>query len=307
MASGVAILTWVGGGFEAPPSVSAGEEFVEGSTKTSKTKIGRCFTVVGETKGPAKVTLAKFLREYWSACGFEITTRLEEGWRVERPDFYVLQIPLMGVIHNSARMNSIRDWLGPSTAATEIEQVRAAARPLKIELAAKARIKEPTDAKMFINVACGAKASADLQRARGELEKRGVATLIVKGPMIMKTVGKTKGGATDSIWIPMPLVSASTYDFLHRVTDKAYERLKAKHPEMDLRLGGDREEPHFAHNSWRRMVATAAQTALQAKRCEKEDVDLHFGWNLRKHAKTMRLHYAERGARACRARLTEMI
>ena len=134
MASGVAVLTWVGGGFEAPPSVSSGDEFVEGSTETSKTKIGRCFTVVGETKGPAKVTLAKLLREYWSACGFEITTRLEEGWRVERPDFYVLQIPLMGVIHNSARMNSIRDWLGPSTAATEIEQVRRHTADLQREL-----------------------------------------------------------------------------------------------------------------------------------------------------------------------------
>ena len=49
------------------------------------------------------------------------------------------------------------------------------------------------------------------------------------------------------------------------------------------------------------------QASLTAKRCEKEDVELQMGWQLRKHAKEMRLHYAERGARACRARMTEMI
>ena len=123
----------------------------------------------------------------------------------------------------------------------------------------------------------------------------------------MKTVGKTKGAEADSVWIPMPLQTGSTYDFLHRVTDKAYASLKEKYPAMDLRLGGEREEPHFAHNSWRRMAASAAEAARQAKRCEKEDVKLHFGWNLRKHSKQMRLHYAERGARACRARMTELI
>ena len=108
---------------------------------------------------------------------------------------------------------------------------------------------------MFLNVACGPKASQDLKTARAELSAIGVSTLVVKGPLIMKTVGKTKGAEADSVWIPMPLQTGSTYDFLHRVTDKAYTSLKEKYPAMDLRLGGEREEPHFAHNSWRRMAA----------------------------------------------------
>ena len=83
--------------------------------------------------------------------------------------------------------------------------------------------------------------------------------------------------------------------------------MKAKDPELAMRLGGDRDEPSFAHNSWRRLAASAAQAHLQAKKCSKEDVELHMGWALRKHAKEMRLHYAERGARASRAKMTEMI
>ena len=56
-----------------------------------------------------------------------------------------------------------------------------------------------------------------------------------------------------------------------------------------MRLGGDREKPQFAHNTWRRLAATAAQASLTAKRCDKEDVKLQMGWQLRKHAKEMRL------------------
>ena len=95
---------------------------------------------------------------------------------------------------------------------------------------------------------------------------------------------------------------------MHRVIDKAYVALKNRDSELSkMRLGGDREEPEFAHNTWRRLAATAAEAHLQARRCTEEAVELHMGWNLKKHSKEMRLHYAEREARASRARMTEMI
>ena len=108
------------------------------------------------------------------------------------------------------------------------------------------------------------------------------------------------------MWIPQALQVASTYAFLHRSIDAAYARLKNQNPDFEMRLGGDRENPHFAQHM-AQAAATAAQASLTAKRCEKEDVELQMGWQLRKHAKEMRLHYAGRGARACRARMTEMI
>ena len=147
----------------------------------------------------------------------------------------------------------------------------------------------------------------ELAIARGELEDLGIEAEITKGPLIFKTRGKTKGTTKDSVWYPQPLQVSSTYAFLHRVIDAAYGELKQEDAEFSMRLGGDREEPHFAHNSLRRLAATKAQAHLQAKLCSKEDVELHMGWALRKHAKERRLHYAERGARASRARMTEMI
>ena len=311
MADGVSILTWVGQeGYECPPTVSVGEEFVEASTETSKTKLGRCFTMVGQTKGPARVDLAGALRSYWEACEFKVTRRREEGWQVERPDFSVLQISLMGLTTSATKMDALRRWLGPGDGATSIAQVRRVAAALKTELAEKARITKPEVEKMFLNVIGGSRADEALDAAQAELLRAGIESTITRGPLIMKTKGKTQGnarGGKDSIWIPQPLQSGSTYDFLHRVMDAAYVKLKEDDPDYDMRLGGDRKDPRFAHNSWRRLAATTAEAAKLAKKVSKEDVELQFGWQLRKHAKQMRLHYAERGARAMRARMTEMI
>ena len=308
MANGVRILTWKGGGgHECPPGVEVDEQFVEAATETSKTKPGRCVSMVGTSKGPAKVELAASLRNWWAACDFHIESHLEEGWLVEGPNFWVVQIPLMGVSNNETKMEKIRAWLGTGPRASSVAQVTEVRKELATELGEKARIKEPEVEKMFLNVLGMKKGDPMMEVARGELKALGITTELTKGPLIFKTKGKARGAGGDSKWIPQALQATSTYPFLHRAIDAAYARLKDRDPDFEMRLGGDRDKPHFAHNTWRRLAATAAQASLTAKRCEKEDVELQMGWQLRKHAKEMRLHYAERGARACRARMTEMI
>lgn len=252
--------------------------------------------------------LAGSLRDLWAACEWKIETRIEEGWKVEGPDSWVVQIPLMGVTVSPAEMGKLREWLGTGARATGVKRVTAVRKALGSELADKARVTEPVAEKMFMNVAEGARADPELARARDELRALGISTVLTQGPLVYKTRGKTKGAVTkDSVWYPQPMQVSSTYAFLHKATDAAYAKLKKMDPEFAMRLGGDREDPHFAHNSWRRLAASTAQAALTAQKCSKEDVELHMGWQLRKHAKEMRLHYAERGARACRARMTEMI
>ena len=226
---------------------------------------------------------------------------------MESPDYWVVQIPLMGVTVSATKMDRIRAWLGTGAAATSVERVSRVSTALLCELADKARAREPVASKMFMNVLGGAKADPELARARSELRELGIETELTKAPLIFKTRGKTRGSVKDSVWYPQPLQVSSTYSFLHRTIDAAYVALRDRDPEFAMRLGGDREEPEFAHNTWRRLAATAAEEHLQAKRCTPEAVELHMGWNLKKHAKEMRLHYAERGARASRARMTEMI
>ena len=148
-----------------------------------------------------------------------------------------------------------------------------------------------------------------MARAVAELTDMGVRCVVTPGPLMMKTVGKEKKvtGLSDSRLIPMPLLAGSTYQFLHRATDAAYDKLRARDPDYRINPGAGREEPHFAHNTWRRMASTAAQATLARRECSKEDVDLQFGWKLKELSRTMRLHYASRGARASRSRITEWI
>lgn len=312
-ANNLVILKWEGasplaggaGAYRAPEGVQLGDEFVEATTESSKTKFGRSFSVVGTTKGPARVPLAALLRKYWQAAGMVIEEYVEGGWRIEAPDFWVVQIPLLGVIPNDGKMNKIRSWFNSSQAG----QVRQKAQALSIELNRLARIKDPKQKGMFLNVAGGPKDGPGIARAMSELKEMGVGCVLTPGPLMMKTVGKELKvtGLTDSRLLPMPLLAGSTYQFLHRATDAAYAKLQAKDPEYRINAGSGREQPHFAHNTWRRMADSAAQATFARKECSKEDVDLQFGWKLKELSRTMRLHYADRGARASRARITEWI
>ena len=72
-------------------------------------------------------------------------------------------------------------------------------------------------------------------------------------------------------------------------------------------LGKGRNCPTFGHHSWRRLADTVATETLTRGECSAEDIDLHFGWKLKKYAKKMQLHYANRGKRTARAKLMEQM
>ena len=148
----------------------------------------------GTSKGLAEVRLAAALRTWWAACEFVIESRMEEGWLVEGPSFWVVQIPLMGVTVNATKMEKIRAWLGTGPRASSVAQVTEVRKELASELADKARIKEPDPEKMFINVLGGRKGDVKLEMARGELRELGIATEMTKGPLIFKTKGKSTRG-----------------------------------------------------------------------------------------------------------------
>ena len=78
-----------------------------------------------------------------------------------------------------------------------------------------------------------------MEQACKELAPLGEETTITKGPLIMKTRGKMKGAAKDSIWYPHSLQVASKYAFLHQILDAAYTRLLKDDPDFSMRLGGD--------------------------------------------------------------------
>ena len=105
----------------------------------------------------------------------------------------------------------------------------------------------------------------------------------------------------------MPILVKSTYDFIGKVTKRAFEKLEAEGGDPDLVLGKGRKVPRFAHHSWRRLADTTAEECLAAGKCTETDIELHFGWRLKIHKKSMLLHYAGRGKRTARAKVVKGI
>ena len=143
-------------------------------------------------------------------------------------------------------------------------------------------------------------------RARDELAALGVKASEVLGPLLRKSAGTvTVDGVKRSLVMAMPLLVSSTYDFVGRVTKRAYEEMRGEGGDPELVVGKGHEAPRFAHHSWRRLADTVAEEAFARGECSEQDINLHFGWQLKKYKKKMRLHYADRGARTARARLME--
>ena len=241
---------------------------------------------------------------YWAAAGIEVDEVLEGGWSVRKLDFWVVQLPLLGVHRNAKKLSVIRRWF----AASRVPQVREKAAALGRELTRLTTSRDPSDAKGFLNVAGGREASGDLAAVAAELDALGVRAVMAPGPLLMKTAGSgIVAGEKKSVVLPMPILVKSTYDFIGKVTKRAFEKLEAEGGDPDLVLGKGRKVPRFAHHSWRRLADTTAEECLAAGKCTETDIELHFGWRLKIHKKSMLLHYAGRGKRTARAKVVKGI
>ena len=187
--------------------------------------------VVAKTQGPAAIDLRGALENYWKACNFDITTSQEGGWVVRRPDFSVVQISLQALREDERRLAALRRWL----VTTRVRQVRQMATALAHELKRLMEATDPSEAKMFLNVAGGAAESEELAAVTKELASAGLQSTIMLSPLLLKTSGKkTAARGGQSIVLPMPILVKSTYGVIQKATRQAYETLAAgdDDPEM---------------------------------------------------------------------------
>ena len=309
-----AILKWVGSHtnergevqqWDPPPGVVVGERFCEHDNETSKTDVPRVMTVVGETKGEANIHLADAVENYWGICQFQIEESREGGWLVRRPNFSVVQIALQNLRGGWVTPERLCNYFRTS----RCPQIQQKAPALESEVQRLLNANDPTDSKMFLNLVGGPRNSPEIARAIRELKEEGVNATVALGPLFMKTCGKDTGemGRGGSAVLPMPLLVKSTYEIMNKATILAYNRLAANNDDPDMVLGKGRNCPKFGHHSWRRLADTVATETLTRGECSAEDIDLHFGWKLKKYAKKMQLHYANRGKRTARAKLMEQM
>ena len=95
---------------------------------------------------------------------------------------------------------------------------------------------------------------------------------------------------------------------MQKASSQDYKKLAEGGDDPEMVLGKGRKKPiKIGHHSWRRLASTVAAETLARGECTETDINPHFGWMLKKYAKKMQLHYADRGKRTARAKLMEMM
>ena len=145
---------------EGKPS---GRETLEGMIEHSKTEFKRFVNALGVSLGEAKVRLAELLRAYWHDLGLTVLTRIEGGYQVEGPSYFVLRLSLVALTDKRetdvARLEKACRVLRASPNA---EAARLADSVL---LRGKQRLEGNSTDKKYVNVVSGVRGAVDFTYA----------------------------------------------------------------------------------------------------------------------------------------------
>jgi len=279
-------------------------ETIEARVRDSKTGAsGRFVNFAGISKG-CKVPAAAYVRTLWEWMGVHITTKEDGGFMVERPDFSVARLNLLGMpeaikdrVKRALEVEASCDSKYPSVA----EHARVSLKYLNQRYAAQ----NLAELSKYVNVAGGPLQGPELQMARAWASENGFSRWVelLPGPFLRSS---EPGSGRLTI---MPMQVESTYTHHIGALKAAYEiSSKMVEPDLELELG-EAEEPHWANHSMRRFSDKVARESMEETGVTTMDIDIHYGWNEAKRRKSMQLHYEgmDRAQRVKRARVTEYV
>ena len=261
--------------FETPD----GREVVELQIRTAKTGFARYTPIAGTTR--SGVQLAKLLRAYWKAAGFELVGGRAGRYRFWRASRMVLRVSLLGKAPGDEReLLSALSSSGNVSARLNLETTKTYA----IERI-KAGSQRAVD-KKFVNVAMGAESSSTLVTLKAHIEARtSFHCEVVEAPMFMATKGSKQ--------TLMPVSSASLFDGVKaRLTTAAVKAAARGDPDLNM-TESELAVANWSSHSFRRGADKQARKWAMAHGVPLERVDLSFGWNQAIHAKDMQMRYDE--------------
>ena len=275
--------------------LETGEESVELVLEHSKTKFKRYVGLVDVTLGKAGFPVVQYLRDYWSAWGFELLTETVGRYVVTSADYYVLRVSLLGL--TLERVEAMLAVLAISQSA----EVRAHAAVSRVKGLERYKASGSMD-KKYINVAggragCHAVATASLELSRAGFGDEG-RLHVIGGPF-----GRATQGASTT---HMPIVPRSTAEVVVKAHQRAYVLANADSPDLDLDLEG-LDEPLWGDHSDRRGADTNARRSMGITEATEMDLDLYFGWQERMYSQKMQVHYESTFTRVRRKAVTSRL
>ena len=264
-----------------------GLEVVEAQLEHSKTGFSRYLDMMGTTT-TTKIEVARHLREYWKEAKIPTRTTEQAGILVERPDFYVVRVSLLGVgsAEGQISFNKLMCYLTKSSDPSVIEHLSTTRSKGKQRVAIEGSESQP---KKYINVAEGRGDSTALVSIRDEIRALGFTANVVPGPLLLATTGGRKSARTI-----MPLTTSGAFTLTKEILTKAFELANAdasrQDPDLEIDLAAG-ELPKWSTHSLRRLADSVAKRYQEKSKTSEAEIDIYFGWNERVLLKAMQTHY----------------
>ena len=254
-------------------------ETIEARIEDSKTGYARWTVFLGETL-KAKVKTAEHLREWWAQCGFEIEKKERGAFTEWRPNYWVVRVSLLDM--KAGQFDKFLHEMEWTTSPVLMVDRKATIKYAK----ERRKAKTLGDDMRYVNVTGGVKGGYEIAEATAWLQMKGYMKFVhvVEGPLIRATTGHQL--------THMPYSPNSTHVHLMPAMQMAFDKVQVSgkaDPEYDPIPG---VKPKFANHSNRRHADRVAMRNAKITGVSENDIDFFFGWDLKKMAETMRLHYA---------------
>ena len=166
---------------------------------------------------------ARHLRDYWGELGLLTEQVIEDGYLVERPNYWVVRVSFLDM--NGSELSRLRS-------AVKLSQVSAMSKHTPYSLSRLDELVKATtrgEEFRYINVAGGTRDSSSLRASIEYLKAKGLGKFVdlVPGPLFRATRGR--------LITHMPLAIESSYTHVMGSLKAAYE-ISSKMDEADLEL-----------------------------------------------------------------------
>ena len=209
----------------------------------------------------------------------ETDTYLQAGIQVERPDYWVVRVSLLG-LSSLDELQSALYKAGP--------RVRNAASATMTKARQRFNASGPgSQQKKYINILAGRQKAPDMASALAVVRGAGLDARLAPGPLILATTG---GAGAKPTCMPFGTSSAHgpTKELLveaHRVAN--LDPLDPD-PELDVERG---RSAKWTSHSMRRAANTTARRDREQTSTTEAEIDIYLGWHERILLKDMQRHY----------------
>jgi hypothetical protein len=268
----------------------------------SKTKHARSinFAAVSEVSA---MDNAKAIRDHWRDSNFPMCEpTIESGFKVERPDYEVVRISLLGM--TSEQVTRLKKTLSTSACVEARELSESSIQYIEERILAAAT---GSEVRKYVNVTGGRANCWSNRLMMRELAEIGLESFAtpIPGPLMRAFTRKGR-----KVLSHMPHTANSTYQGPYAMKLV----LEQAHAIVQAREGGDPEfdagtRIAFGNHSLRRFADTIARQSMALLSITEEEINVYFGWKESELLKDMQRHYANMNLRerVKMARITSQI